>query len=64
MIRAGGTELIPYTISAPSFSPGTAAGPGNNATKVATFTGTVQASAYMDAVAGTYGDTLIITVTP
>jgi spore coat protein U-like protein len=56
--------VIPYSVSTPTFSPGTASGPGVGAYKAATFTGTVQPSAYMDAVAGTYGDTLIVTVTP
>lgn len=64
MIRDGGTELIAYSLTTPTFSPGTAAGPGVGAYKPATFTGTLQPGAYMDAVAGTYRDVLIVTVTP
>lgn len=64
MLRDGGTEVIAYSLSNPTFSPGTASGPGNGAYKAATFTGTVQASAYLDAVAGTYRDVLIVTVSP
>lgn len=64
MIRDGGSEVIPYSLSAASFSPSTAAGPGVGAYKPARFTGTLQPSAYMDAMAGTYRDILIVTVTP
>lgn len=64
MIRVGGTELIPYSVSTPTFSPGNASGPGNGLYKTATFTGTVQASAYADAVAGNYSDVLTVTVSP
>lgn len=64
MIRDGGTEVIPYSLGAPTFSPSTASGPGIGAYKPATITGTVQPSAYMDAVAGVYRDILIVTVTP
>lgn len=64
MIRDGGSEVIPYSLSAPSFSPSTAAGPGVGAYKPARITGTLQPSAYMDAMAGTYRDVLIVTVTP
>lgn len=64
MIRDGGSEVIPYSLSVPSFSPSTAAGPGVGAYKPARFTGTLQPGAYMDAMAGTYRDVLIVTVTP
>lgn len=64
MIRDGGNELIAYSLSAPTFSPGTADGPGIGAYKPATFTGTVMPGAYMDAVAGVYRDLLVVTVTP
>lgn len=66
MLRDGGSELISYSVSTPNFSNGTAStgGPGNSAYLTATFTGTVQATAYIDAMAGTYRDQLIVTVTP
>lgn len=64
MIRDGGSELMPYAVGTPTFAPSTASGPGVGAYKAATFTGTLQPSAYMDAVAGTYRDVLIVTVSP
>ncbi|NPC58065.1 spore coat protein U domain-containing protein [Caenimonas soli] len=63
MIRDLGTETIAYSIGAVTFAGGNA-GPGNNNFKVASFMGTVQASAYLGAVAGTYRDRLILTLTP
>jgi len=63
MLRAGGTELISYSVSSPTFSSSNR-GPGIGNYTVASFTGTVQPSAYQDAVAGDYSDQLIITVTP
>jgi spore coat protein U-like protein len=63
MLRDLGTETIAYSIGAVTIAGGNA-GPGNNIYKVASFTGTVQASAYLSAVAGTYRDRLIVTVTP
>lgn len=62
MIRDLGTETIAYSIGAVTIAGGSA-GPGNGAYKVASFTGTVQASAYLDAVAGTYRDRLVVTLT-
>lgn len=63
MMGGLGTDLIPYSIGAVTIQNGTAA-PGNNNYKVATFTGTVQASAYANAVVGSYTDRLIVTVQP
>ena len=63
MLRAGGTELISYSVSTPTFSSSNR-GPGIGIFTVATFTGTVQPSAYQDAVAGDYSDQLTVTVTP
>ena len=62
MLRDLGTETIAYSIGAVTIAGGST-GPGNNSYKVASFTGTVQASAYLGAVAGTYRDRLIVTLT-
>jgi hypothetical protein len=59
---AGAT--IAYTITNGSFAPGTAAGPGNNAYKTVTFTGTILQSAYADAVAGSYAGSVTVSVSP
>jgi spore coat protein U-like protein len=64
MQRVGGTELIPYSVTAPSFFPGNSSSTGNSNYKPASFAATVQASAYQDAVAGDYSDQLVVTVTP
>ena len=63
MISAAG-DLLPYSVSDPSFGTVNNRGPGNGNYKVVTFTGTVQATAYQSAVAGTYSDQLIVQVTP
>jgi spore coat protein U-like protein len=64
MRRQNGTELIPYSVTTPSFFPSDSSAPGNFNYKPASFAATVQASAYQDAVAGIYSDLLIVTVTP
>ena len=62
MLRVFGTETIAYSIG-PVTIAGGSTGPGNNNYKVASFIGTVQASAYLAAVAGIYRDRLIVTLT-
>jgi spore coat protein U-like protein len=61
--RVGGTELIPYSVSAVTIAGGSG-GPGPNKYKAASFTGAIQAAGYIDAVAGDYLDTLVVSVTP
>ncbi len=61
MQRLSGTETIQYSVG-PATIQGGPSGPGNNAYKTATFTGTVLPGAYLDAVAGTYYDRLIVTL--
>lgn len=61
MKHDGRAEYIPYSLSLPNAAVG---GPGNGTYLVFTFSGTVAGSAYADAWAGTYSDTVIITVTP
>src|SRR5687767_13754949 len=62
MQRLTGTETSQYSVGAVNIQGG-AAGPGNNAYKIANFTGTVQPNAYLNAVAGTYTDRLVVTLT-
>jgi spore coat protein U-like protein len=62
MERVSGTETIQYSIGAVTIQGG-AAGPGNNVYKIANFTGTVLPAAYLNAVAGTYSDRLVVTLT-
>lgn len=61
-MRGGaGTDYIAYTLSLPA-SIGN--GPGNGSYATFTFNGTVVGSAYEGASAGSYADTVLITVTP
>lgn len=59
--NAAGTDFIPYSLSGlPQSSPG----PGNNKYQTFTFNGIILGSAYANASAGSYSDTVIISVTP
>ena len=59
--NAAGTHFIPYNLlGIPRSSPA----PGNNAYPVFTFSGIVAGSAYANASAGSYSDTVVISVTP
>ncbi len=55
---SNGTDNIPYSVSSP------ASGTGSGAAQPITITGTIAAGSYSTASAGTYGDTMVITVTP
>lgn len=59
--RIGSADYIPYTLS--SFPTGVP-GPGNGVYTSFTFNGTILGTAYANAPAGTYTDTVIISVTP
>ena len=59
--NAAGTDFIPYSLSGlPLSSPG----PGNNRYQTFTFNGVILGSAYANASAGNYSDTVIISVSP
>ena len=59
--NAAGTDFIPYSLAGlPQSSPG----PGNNRYQTFTFNGIILGSAYANASAGSYSDTVIISVTP
>lgn len=60
MMSAAG-DYIPYSLTA---VPITRSRPGNNRYVAVTFNGVVTATAYQDAPAGTYQDTVTISVTP
>lgn len=55
-----GTDFIAYSLNLPW----TASGPGNGAFTNFTFNGTLLWSAYANASAGSYSDTVMISVTP
>lgn len=55
-----GTAFIPYSLALPP----NAAGPGGNSFVTFILTGTVMGTDYVDAPAGSYSDTVQITVTP
>ncbi len=57
---AGASAFIPYTLS---LSPSSGS-VGHNARQLLTITGTVAGSAYRSAPAGSYADTVTITITP
>jgi spore coat protein U-like protein len=59
--NAAGTDFIPYTLVG---IPIATAGPGNNAYQPFTFKGVILWSSYADRRAGSYSDTVIISVTP
>ena len=59
--NAAGTDFIPYDLVGIPLS---SAAPGNNRYPVFTFNGTVTGNAYADASAGSYSDTIVISVTP
>lgn len=62
-MRKGATsDYIPYSLS--PVSPNNEPGPGNNNYVTFTFSGTVAGTAYEGASAGSYSDTVIITVSP
>lgn len=63
MMVGAGADYIAYSIGAVTIAGGTAA-PGNNSYRTATFTGTVQGSAYANATVGSYSDRLLLTVQP
>ncbi len=52
------TDTIPYSLTVPAVSAGT------GAAQTIAITGTIAASTYNTASAGTYNDTVVITVTP
>ena len=59
--NAAGTDFIPYSLAGlPLSSPG----PGDRKYQSFTFNGIVLGSAYANAAAGSYSDTVIISVTP
>ena len=59
--NAAGTDFIPYSLAGlPLSSPG----PGNRVYRTYTFNGIVLGSAYANASAGNYSDTVIISVSP
>lgn len=61
-MRKGATsDYIPYSLTG---LPWSQSGPGNNNYVTFTFSGTVAGTAYEGASAGSYSDTVIITVTP
>lgn len=61
-MRRGATgDYIPYSLTG---LPWSQTGPGNNNYVTFTFSGTVAGTAYEGASAGSYSDTVIITVTP
>jgi spore coat protein U-like protein len=59
--NATGTNFIPYTLVG---LPITSSGPGNNVYAPFTFSGQILWSSYANAPAGTYSDTVMISVTP
>jgi spore coat protein U-like protein len=56
--NAGNTDKIPYSLTVPAVSAGT------GAAQTIAITGTIAAGTYNTASAGTYNDTVVITVTP
>ncbi len=52
------TDVIPYSLTVPAVTPGT------GAAQTIAITGTIAAGTYFTASAGTYNDTVTITVTP
>lgn len=55
-----GSDYIAYTLALPITLPA----PGNNLYSTFSFTGTILGSAYRNASAGSYSDTVILTVSP
>lgn len=58
--NTAGTDFIDYSLGLPLSSNG----PGNNNYMTFTFNGTILGSAYANASAGSYSDTVLISVTP
>lgn len=58
MKNTGNTDLIPYSLTVPAPSAGT------GAPQTIAMTGTITTGTYSMASAGTYNDTILITVTP
>jgi spore coat protein U-like protein len=56
--NAGNTDVIPYSLTVPGVSAGT------GASQTIAITGSIAAGTYNTASAGTYNDTVVITVTP
>ena len=62
-----GTNYIPYSVSFSGWSgtgPFTRARPGNNTWVTLTMTATILGTDYQDAPAGTYTDSVVLTLTP
>lgn len=59
--NASGTDFIPYTLVGVPIS---SAGPGNNQYSSFKFSGLILWNAYANASAGSYSDTVMISVTP
>ncbi|MDQ3059425.1 MAG: spore coat U domain-containing protein [Pseudomonadota bacterium] len=63
--NTAGTDFIAYSlVGLPTSSTGSANGPGNNSYITFTFNGMIFGSAYANAPAGSYADTVLISVTP
>jgi spore coat protein U-like protein len=60
-MRSASGDFIAYSLTLPTPS---VKGPGNNVYLAFTFNGVVEGAAYANASAGTYTDTVIISVTP
>lgn len=60
LFSSGTGEYLPYTIS---FSPASGSVP-KNATQTVTVTSTIPVASFQDALAGTYTDSVVITVDP
>ena len=56
--KSTNADTIPYSLTVPAVSPGT------GAAQPITITGTIAGGTYTTASAGTYNDTVVITVTP
>lgn len=56
-----GTDFIPYSLVGLPFS---SSGPGNKTFLAFTFNGSILGSAYANASAGSYSDTILVSVTP
>ena len=56
--NSGNTDVIPYSLAVGTVSPGT------GASQAITITGSIASGTYFTASAGTYNDTVVITVTP
>jgi len=57
---SNGSDFIPYSLNLPVSYPA----PGNRQYLTFSFTGTIAGTAYQNASAGTYSDTVVLMVTP